>query len=218
MDETTDPTGVAADSPPRPDPLAEGPLLFESREDWAARFGREAPLEVEIGFGWGHFLLEYAAPRPDVDLVALEIRAKLAAHVARRAERLGLRNVAVIRGDARRRLPTLFAPGRIHAFHIQFPDPWWKKRHHKRRLVDDELTTLLHRLLVPGGRVYLRTDVLAYGRAMVAAFEDGSGRFENLEAPGAFAADDGLGVPSNRERRYLATGTPVYRLVYVKTP
>ncbi len=200
--------------PQRHDPFATGPLAVDLREDWAARFGRVAPLQVEIGFGYGHFLLDYAAAHPEVDLVGLEFRAKLAAGAVRKAERRALGNVLAMRGDARRLLPTLFTPGSVDAFHVQFPDPWWKKRHHKRRLVDPPMVRMMGVLLRPGGRVYLRTDILDYARAMIEAFEDGAAPFENRSGPGTFTADDGLGVPSNRERRYLATGTPVYRLVY----
>ncbi len=198
----------------RRNPLADGPLAIETREPWAERFGREAPIEVEIGFGYGHFILEYASSRPHLNLVGFEVRAAFVSRVAARIERLGLRNVAVLRGDARRLLPVLFGPESIRAVHIQFPDPWWKKRHHRRRLVNPPFVTLLHRLVEPGGLVYLRTDVLAYGREMLATFEDGSGRFENTEGAGTFAAHDPLGVTSNRERHYLASGDPVHRLTY----
>ncbi len=181
---------------------------------WPEIFGREAPMELEIGCGYGHFLLELASARPEHDFVAIEIRRKLAEGLARKAERRGLSNLVSLHGDARQLLPVLFAPERLQAIHVLFPDPWWKKRHHKRRLVDTAFAHLAHLLLVPGGLLYLRTDILDYARAMIATFEDGSGRFENLHGPACFARDDGLPFPSNRERRYLASGTPVYRLVY----
>lgn len=198
----------------RGDPFPTGPLVEEALVSWPAQFGRSAPLEVEIGFGYGHFLLGYALAHPGVDLVGIEMKTKLAAKVSRHAERRGLENVLALHGDSRRLLPTLFALHTVRAFHIQFPDPWWKKRHHRRRLVEPALVDLLFSLLEPEGRVYLRTDILDYARVMIDTFEDGRGRFRNLEAPKAFVADDGLGVPSNRERRYLQSGTPVYRLMY----
>lgn len=203
--------------PRRTDPFQRGPLLLDAREDWAARFG-PVPIEVEIGFGYGHFLLEYARSHPDLGLVGFEIRTLLARKVAGQARRAGLERVVALKGDARRMLPTLFAPGSVQAFHVQFPDPWWKKRHHKRRLVDPPMVALFARLLAPGGEVHLRTDILDYARAMIETFEDGSGRFENRSGAGRFAAEDVLGQPSNRERRYLASGTPVYRLDYRRTP
>ena len=38
---------------------------------------------------------------------------------------------------------SLLAPASIDAFHVYFPDPWWKKRHHKRRLFQPELCEAL---------------------------------------------------------------------------
>ncbi len=147
-------------------------------------------------------------------LVGFETRKAFTKRLTRRANRLGIQNVELIRGDARKLLPVLFEPKSISAVHVQFPDPWWKKRHQRRRLIDGYFVTLVHNLLAPGGLVFLRTDVLDYGRTMMETFEDGTHRFENVAGQGSFIDDDGLGVPSNRERRYLAAGTPVYRLVY----
>ncbi|MDF1564783.1 MAG: tRNA (guanosine(46)-N7)-methyltransferase TrmB [Deltaproteobacteria bacterium] len=199
-------------------PRRESALVLEDRIAWPELFGREAPLELEIGCGYGYFLMERARALPGTDFVGLEIKNKLGLALQRKADRAGLTNLRAYVGDARIIVPTLFAPGSLRAVHIQFPDPWWKKRHHKRRLVDAMMVDLLHLALEESGRVYLRTDILDYGRAMVESFEDGSGRFENLHGEGRFALDDGLGIPSNRERRYLASGTPVYRLVYQRKP
>ncbi len=200
----------------RHNPLAGAPLVMETREPWEQRFGAKVPLEVEIGFGYGNFLLEHAARNPGIGLVGFEIRRFLVEHVERRAKKLGLENIAVLRGDARRLLPALFGARQLQAVHILFPDPWWKKRHKRRRLVDGSFVRLLHGLLEPGGTVQLRTDVLEYGEAMISTFEDGSGLFQNLEAPRSFSHENPLSVPSNRERRYLEAGTPVYRLLYRK--
>ncbi len=198
-------------------PRREAALVLEAREEWNRRFGGPGPLELEIGCGYGFFLMERARALPETHFVGIEIRTKLGLALQQKADRAGLENLVSLVGDARQIVPTLFAPASLKAVHIQFPDPWWKKRHLKRRLVDAQLVDLLHLVLEPEGRIYLRTDILDYGRAMVETLEDGSGRFENLHGEGHFAHDDGLGIPSNRERRYLASGTPVYRLVYQRS-
>src|SRR5215831_15492297 len=41
--------------------------------DFAALFGRVAPVVVEIGFGMGQATAEIAAARPDVDFVGIEV-------------------------------------------------------------------------------------------------------------------------------------------------
>ncbi len=181
---------------------------LECLPDWARDFGREAPLELEIGPGRGSFALDHAALHPERNLLVVETRRSDCELIRKRAAVRGLENLLVLQGDAKLLLPRLFAKGSLSAVHVQFPDPWWKKRHHRRRLVDVELAAQLRALLVQGGQVDFRTDVPAYAREAVRTWEEGG--FENLDGPGALwvSAPE---VLSTRERRYAQTGQPVFR-------
>ena len=53
----------------------------------------------------------------------------------------------------------ILAAGSIDAFHVYFPDPWWKKRHHKRRLFTDEFCAGLRSSMSAEARGFLMTDV-----------------------------------------------------------
>lgn len=195
----------------------KGPIDRAGLVDWQAEFSRRgaqiAPgaLEVEIGSGAGGFALGYADAYRDLGLVALEIRKKLARETADKARKRGIDNLVVLSGDAKTLLPRLFAPASVRAFHIQFPDPWWKKRHHARRLVDEEMAILLYNLLAPGGTVRLRTDVEQRGVEMAQVFE--AVGFRNRFGPGGLAPHDPADIPSSREKGYLERGEPVYRYV-----
>lgn len=191
------------------------PIDLAGRADWARIFGREASIEVEIGAGMGGFALGYAAARPELNLVAIEIRKKLAREIREKAEKRGLSNLFVLQGDAKVLLPRLFAPGMVNAFHIQFPDPWWKAKHHDRRLVEDRFSILLYNLLRTGGTLELRTDVEARGVEMDEALE--AVGFRNRFGPGGLAPFDPAQVPSSRERGYIARGQPTYRYVLETT-
>lgn len=191
------------------------PIDLADRVDWKHTFGRDAPLEVEIGAGMGGFALGFAAAHPGTNLVAIEIRKKLAADIRHKAEKRGLANLRVLQGDAKVILPRLFAPRSVDRFHIQFPDPWWKARHHDRRLVEDRFSILLYNLLRIGGAIELRTDVEARGVEMDEALE--AIGFVNRFGPRGLAPYDPAQVPSSRERGYLARGQPVYRYVLERT-
>ena len=177
--------------------------------DWASVFARQGPLELELGSGAGGFALAYAALHPEVSYVAIEWRKKYAREVDHRARTRGLSNLRVVEADARPLVPRLFLPASLAAVHFQFPDPWWKRSHHKRQLLSSEFAALLYGLLVPGGLFDLRTDVEDRARAMLATLE-GVG-FLNPLGPGAFHPTDPEEPASTRERRYLASGEPVYR-------
>ena len=177
--------------------------------DWAALFGRQAPLELELGSGAGGFALGYSAAHPEVNYIAIEWRKKYAREVEHRARASGLVNLKVLEADARVVVPRLFSPGSLLAVHFQFPDPWWKRAHQKRQLLSPEFAALLFQLLAPGGLFDLRTDVEDRAQAMLRTLERAG--FTNPLGPGAFHPVDPAEPASSRERRYLASGEPVYR-------
>jgi len=189
----------------------DAPIALDELPDWAARLGpRAAALELEIGAGHGGFALAFARLRPDGALVAIEQRKAFAAALAGKAQARGHDNLVVLQGDARILAPRLFPAGSLAAIHVHFPDPWWKRRHHRRRLMDDGMSTLLLGLLRPGGLLDFRTDVARYGHDAVARLEETG--FVNEAGPGRFCEAPPGEIPSTREKRYLTSGEPVYRL------
>jgi tRNA (guanine-N7-)-methyltransferase len=151
-------------NPAIPAPGQPEPLLFEDLESpsWPDLFGRVAPLEVDIGFGKGEYLIELSARHPEVNYVGVELSHKRLLKVRDKLVRLDRRNVRLVYGNASGVVPRLFAPGSIRAFTINFPDPWPKRRHHKRRLVTTIFGETLAKTLAPGGTLTLATDDRAY--------------------------------------------------------
>jgi len=199
----------------RPDPAGSEFLSFLHPPDWNAVFGQRLEgLEVELGSGAGGFALGYAAAHPRIGYVAIEWRKKYAREVEHRARTGGIHNLRVVEADARAVVARLFAPGSLRAIHFQFPDPWWKRAHRKRGLLTPDFTALLFRLAAPGGQFDLRTDVEARAREMIQTLEDAG--WHNPLGGGVFHPPDPDEVPSSRERRYLASGEPVYRARLVK--
>jgi tRNA (guanine-N7-)-methyltransferase len=189
----------------------DAPIALDLLPDWAARFGGAArALELEIGSGHGGFALQFARERPDRALVAIEQRRSFAEELARKVEKRGHRNLVAIWGDARLLAPRLFRAGSLAAIHVHFPDPWWKRRHERRRLVDDAMSRLLLGLLAPGGLLDFRTDVERYAAEAIERLE--AAGFANEDGPGRFAGHVAGEIPSTREKRYLASGAPVWRL------
>jgi tRNA (guanine-N7-)-methyltransferase len=207
--------------PLRSEPAGRALTELLTPPDWASIFGRQAPLELELGSGAGGFALAYSALHPGVNYLAIEWRKKYAREVEHRARTRGLDNLRVVEADARVVVPRLFSPGSLAAIHFQFPDPWWKRAHQKRQLLSTDFSRLLFNLLCPGGLFDLRTDVEDRAQGMLATLERAG--FTNPLGPGAFHPSDPEEPVSSRERRYLASGEPVYRArlrkpVLVPTP
>jgi tRNA (guanine-N7-)-methyltransferase len=130
--------------------------------DWQTLFGAERRLILEIGFGYGAFLLHLARQNLDANVIGVEIAGQCLSHVERAVERQRLSNVRPIHSTAETALYHLFTPASLAEVHINFPDPWFKKRHSHRRLMQrDTLDALVNRLH-PGGLLYLATDIIEY--------------------------------------------------------
>jgi len=122
-------------------------------------------------------------------------------------ERLGLKNLRVIRHDALEVLEKMVADGSLAAIHLFFPDPWPKKRHHKRRLVQPAFAALAARKLAPGGVLHAATDWPEYAEHMEVVFS----REELLERASAGLVER----PQTKfESRGLRLGHPIRDLYF----
>ena len=149
--------------------------------DWAAVYADPSlPLAVDVGAGYGRFLLALAAASGAHNcrnVLGLEIRDPLVERGNRWAARLGLDRrahfvVANATVSAAHMLPSY--PGGVDLVTIQFPDPHFKRKHRKRRVVQAELVAAVARVLRPGGRLLLQSDVLEVAEDMRDAFEAGA--------------------------------------------
>ena len=165
------------------------------------------PFEVELGFGKGRYLLERAALLPERRFLGVELVSKYYRLVGRRAQRRGLSNVAVARGEALYLLSAVLPAGFARAVHVYFPDPWPKTRHHRRRLFDPETVDLVLGLLEPGGELFFATDFLDYGET-VAEILAGFPGLELTRHEGPW--EDG--ARTHYESKYIAEGRPILRL------
>ena len=194
--------------PAPPDPTAPPSPL-----DWREVFGNSNPVEIEVGFGKGLFLLNASLSCPDVNFAGVEIERKHQLFTATRIAKRGLRNVRLACADARGFLRERVAAGSVRAVHVYFPDPWWKKRHHKRRVFTEDFARQGGRVLAPGGHLYVATDVEEYFQVI----QDVCGKVEELrrlpeEQPGAAEAE----YLTNFERKARLQNKPVYRAVFVR--
>jgi tRNA (guanine-N7-)-methyltransferase len=128
-----------------------------------AMFGKNCPLELEIGFGGGEHLAAQAAMRPDAGFIGCEpfLNGVVTALGHIRDGALG--NVRLHMGDALdvlNRLPDA-SLDRVYLLH---PDPWPKARHAKRRFMNPGPVDLIAAKLKPGGEFRFGTDHPVYVR------------------------------------------------------
>lgn len=176
----------------------------------AALFGREAPLEVEVGSGKGLFMRRAAVARPEHCFLGIEIARKYTRFAAANLARRELTNAKMVIGDGLRLFDEYLPDGSLEAVHVYFPDPWWKKRHRKRRVMRESFVRRVEQVLRPGGWLHFWTDVREYFDETL----DLLARATSLDGPHAVPespAEDDLDYRTHFERRMRLADEPVYR-------
>jgi tRNA (guanine-N7-)-methyltransferase len=151
--------------------------------DWVALFGAARPLILEIGFGYGAYLLHLARTNADASVIGIEVANRCLTATEKAIERHRIANARVVHSTAETALYHLFEPATVAQVHINFPDPWFKKRHGHRRLMQrDTLDAIVNRL-EPGGLLYLATDILAYAEMSAELLAATPGLDNRLDSP-----------------------------------
>jgi tRNA (guanine-N7-)-methyltransferase len=184
--------------------------------DLPTLFGRAAPRMLEIGFGAGEALLEFASAHPEIDCIGVEVHRPGVGRLLLGAEAATLSNLRVICHDAVEVLQHQLPPASIALVHIFFPDPWPKKRHHKRRLIQPAFVELLAKVIAPGGTLRLATDWEPYAQHMREVI-DASSAFANIAADAGFVARSAERTLTRFERRGQRLGHGVWDLEYRRT-
>ncbi len=174
--------------------------------DWAALFGRAAPLVVEIGFGTGRFLIDLARRRPEVNVLGLEISIPAVRIAGRKVQRGSLPNVVLMQASAPAALQALCLPGSVAEVIINFPDPWPKKDQLGRRLIDDGFLCLLATRMAPDAPLDIATDVESYAEQIAACLARSPHFVSRLDAP--YALDDPGRLRTKYELAGLREGRP----------
>lgn len=197
--------------PNRPPGTAATPIPI----DWPQLFGNDNPVEVEVGFGKGLFLLNAGASRPDRNFFGVEVVRKYQLYAAERVAVRNLPNVKTCCADAKAVLRDYVPAGSVAAVHVYFPDPWWKTRHKKRLLFTPDFAESVQKVLAPGGRLHFVSDVADYF-AMVTELLAGVPAFRRLPPPEAGDPRHDMDYLTNFERKFRKEGRPIHRARYEK--
>ncbi len=118
-------------------------------------------LEVEIGCGNGHFMIEYCRLNPLCLFIGVEIKKKRCLKAQAKIDNQNITNARVIYGSAEEALHYL-PDGSVDTFHLYYPDPWPKSKHRRRRFLRKENIEMLLRKLTIGGLIFFVTDFFDY--------------------------------------------------------
>ena len=128
-------------------------------------FKRKAPLILEIGSGYGHFMRDYCSKNPSVNFIGMDYKFKRSFNLAKKLSALQKENFFYLRANAAR-VDCLFDESEIDKVLYFFPDPWPKNKHKKKRLFQEEFLKKVHKVLKPNGKFFIKTDHSEYAEWM----------------------------------------------------
>jgi tRNA (guanine-N7-)-methyltransferase len=169
------------------------------------------PLDLEIGTGNGYFFSHRAEKEPQRLLVGIEIKFKPLIQTIRRALNLGLKNVRVLRYNAKL-VENLFMPGEINNIFVHHPDPWTRRRAQKHRLLRREYLNKLHTLQRPQSYLEFKTDSADYFFWAVEEFKNSNYKIERYTEDLHNSEWSGENFTTHFERIFLAKGQSIYYL------
>lgn len=183
------------------------------RGQWSGRFGRPAPLWLEIGCGKGRFALQMARKYPQINFVAVERDPSALLLAMEAAVKENLPNLLFLNWDAAQ-LDQVFAPEEAERVFLNFSDPWPPKNRAKRRLTHRNFLAVYDRFLKPGGAIYMKTDNAKLFEFSLNEFADYGLRLSRITFD--LHSLDEFNIMTEYEEKFSSQGMPIYRCVAAK--
>ncbi|RVD93344.1 S-adenosylmethionine-dependent protein [Tubulinosema ratisbonensis] len=128
--------------------------------NWNEHFdSSDSPNFIDIGCGYGRFLIELSEKYKNKQVCGLELRSSVALFAKKKIEALNIKNACVFHTNAMFFLPNFFKKNSLEKIFILFPDPHFKKKKQKARIVCYQMTHIFDYLLKDEGKIYISTDV-----------------------------------------------------------
>lgn len=184
----------------------------QQKGNWAALFGNDDPVHIEIGMGKGKFLTGMAMAHPDVNYIGIEKYSSVLLRAVQKQEELRLPNLRLIRMDAEE-ITEVFAPGEVDRIYLNFSDPWPKDRHAKRRLTSGTFLARYQKILTRTGRLEFKTDNRSlFEFSLESVAESGWRLIASTDDLHHSELKEG-NIMTEYEERFFAMGNPIYKLI-----
>lgn len=124
---------------------------------WKHHFGNDYNLTLELACGKGEYTVGMGEMFPDRNFVGVDLKGNRIWVGAKKALQRGMQNVRFLRSHIDK-ITDYFEPGEVSEIWITFPDPQLRTSHAKKRLTHPKYLRHYQKILVPGGKIHLKTD------------------------------------------------------------
>ncbi|MGH2644335.1 MAG: tRNA (guanosine(46)-N7)-methyltransferase TrmB [Chitinophagaceae bacterium] len=182
---------------------------------WERHFGNNNPITLELACGKGEYTLGLAKLFPQRNIIGVDIKGNRIWKGAKTALDEKLENVAFLRIQIDK-LDKYFTNNEVQGIWITFPDPFLRASKAKKRLTHSRFLHLYHRVLMPGGKINLKTDspeLYAFTKEMIVL--NGCRLLEDI--PDVYAKDvnEVLEIKTFYENQHLEAGKTIHYLQFV---
>ena len=170
-------------------------------------------LYVEIGFGKGDFLIDFAKNNKDIPIIGIEKSQALVKEVSKKLTYNNITNVKLIEGLADFVFYFYIPYNSVKKVIINFPDPYPKKAHINRRLLNKKFFKLIYYKLTKDALIYIATDSDNYRDYVISELKS-LNRFYKIERFLLGFYDQNY--QTKYLRKWLKLNKKIYSLIIIK--
>ncbi|MET0462620.1 MAG: tRNA (guanosine(46)-N7)-methyltransferase TrmB [Chitinophagaceae bacterium] len=137
------------------------PNVLQYPEDmagkWDSFFNNKNGITLELACGKGEYAVGLGLLYPSRNFIGVDLKGNRIWVGAKKALQNQLTNIGFLRTHIDK-IGEYFAPGEIEEIWITFPDPQLRWSKTKKRLTHPKFLRLYQQVLIPGGKIHLKTD------------------------------------------------------------
>ena len=126
--------------------------------DWEKIFGNKNPVDCEIGFGNGEFLIKKSKLHPERNFFGIDYSIESFRRAKKAIEKENIPAIKIVCLEAKAAFIVLVPEKSLSHIYLNFPDPWPKKKHYKNKLLDREFLTIAASCSTDKGKIIVATD------------------------------------------------------------
>lgn len=179
--------------------------------EWKLFFKNTNPVVLELACGKGEYSVNLGRQNPNKNYIGVDIKGNRIYTGAKMALEESLNNVAFLRIQIGQ-ITKYFSENEVSGIWIIFPDPFLKDSKAKNRLTHPRFLHQYQQILMPGGRINLKTDSKElYDFTVETTVEQGCTVHENIvDVYGTGKAVGPLAIQTFYEKMHLAEGRTIY--------
>lgn len=126
------------------------------KNNWRNLFNNNNPICLELGMGYGSFIIKMALENPNINYIGIELDENQAAKAISNIGNKKINNLKIIVADASNIIN--FFGKEIDIIYLTFSEPWPKKQDEKKRFTSINYLKLYDRIFKKNKHIILKTD------------------------------------------------------------